>query len=346
MNVGSREIGPETEAYCIAEISANHNGSLAAALDLVRKASDCGADAVKIQTYTADTLTIDCDSEPFRIGAGTVWEGRNLHSLYQEAFTPWEWHEALFSEADKLGIQMFSTPFDDTAVDFLESFNPPVYKIASFELVHHELLRKIASTGRPVILSTGMATIGEIADAVEVLRTAGCKSLALLKCTSGYPAEPEEMNLRTIPHMAAVFDVPVGLSDHTLGVAVPVAAVALGACIVEKHFIESRSVEGPDSSFSLEPAEFRQMVESVKVVSRALGGVQFDVSPREASSRVFRRSLFFVENVEAGEMLTDKNVRCIRPGNGIAPKHLPQILGRRATSAISRGTPVSWDLVN
>lgn len=346
MKIGDREIEAGRDAYCIAEISANHNGSLAAALELVRAARDCGADAVKIQTYTADTLTIDSDAEPFRIGAGTVWEGRNLYSLYQEAFTPWEWHEALFSEADKVGIQLFSTPFDDTAVDFLEQFNPPAHKIASFELVHHELLRKVAATGRPVIMSTGMASLGEIADAVEVLRTAGCDSLALLKCTSGYPAAPDEMNLRTIPAMASVFDVPVGLSDHTLGVAVPVAAVTLGACVVEKHFTGDRSAGGPDSTFSLEPDEFRLMVESVQVAARALGEVRFEVSPRESASRVFRRSLFIVEDVVAGERLTADNVRCIRPGNGIAPKHLPQVLGRRASRTIPRGTPFTWDLVD
>jgi pseudaminic acid synthase len=259
--------------YIIAEISANHNGSLETALEMVRIAKASGADAVKIQTYTADTLTLDCDNEYFRIKGGTLWDGQTLHALYQEAHTPWDWHHAIFAEAKKEGIDCFSTPFDETAVDFLEQFDPPCHKIASFELVHHPLLKKVAQTGRPVILSTGMATLREIAAAVEILRANGCGELALLKCTSSYPAPPEEANLARIPHMAAAFDCLAGLSDHTMGTAVPVAAVTLGAKIIEKHFCRSRSEPGPDSAFSLEPSEFKEMVESVRIAEKAVGRV-------------------------------------------------------------------------
>ena len=325
-------------------MSANHNQSFEQAVRIVEAAKEAGADAVKLQTYTPDTLTIDCDNEYFRI-KGTVWEGRNLHDLYSEAYTPWEWQPKLKDVADKLGLDLFSSPFDATAVDFLEKMGVPAYKIASFELADTALLQKVASTGKPVILSTGMATLAEIKEAVQTLRQAGCTELALLKCNSGYPAPPEEMNLRTIPHLTEVFDVPVGLSDHTLGIAVPVAAVALGACIIEKHFTLSRTAPGPDSVFSLEPSEFKAMVDAVRVTEKALGEVRYEVTEHETASRAFRRSLFVVEDMKAGDVFTNRNVRSIRPGCGLAPRCLSDILGRRAVADIARGTPLSWSVV-
>lgn len=344
-SIGSKQIGNCHPVYIIAEISANHNHNIQEAIDLIHIAAECGADAVKIQTYTPDTMTIDSDKEYFQIGKGTVWEGKSLYQLYGEAYTPWDWTPRLIEESKKVGITLFSSPFDSTAVDFLEELDMPAHKIASFELVDHHLIASVAKTGKPVIMSTGMASLSEIAAAVEVLETNGCSDYALLKCTSGYPADPREMNLRTIPHLAEIFGHPAGLSDHTLGTAVPVAAVAMGACIVEKHFIKARSNGGPDAGFSLEPDELRQLVESIRMTEQALGEVRFEVSEREAASRIFRRSLFFVADLEQGDELTEANVRCIRPGYGIAPKHLPNILGRKAKAPISRGTPVSWDLL-
>ena len=345
IRINGRQIGLGEPTYTIAELSANHNHSFEQAVRLVETAKEVGADAVKLQTYTPDTLTIDCDNECFRI-KGTAWDGRNLHDLYAEAYTPWEWQPKLKEVANRLGLDLFSSPFDDTAVDFLERMDVPAYKIASFELVDTGLLQKVASTGKPVVLSTGMATFAEIEEAVATLRQAGCTQLALLKCNSAYPAPPEEMNLRTIPDMAARFGVPAGLSDHTLGIAVPVAAVALGACIVEKHFTLSRAVPGPDSAFSLEPQEFRAMVEAVRIAERALGEVGYEVTKRQVASRVFRRSLFVVADVKAGEVFTHKNVRSIRPGHGLAPKHLQEVLGRKAARDIARGTPLSQDMLD
>jgi pseudaminic acid synthase len=335
----------EDGVYCIAEISANHNGSLDAALELVQLANDCGADAVKIQTYTADTLTLDCDNEYFRISGGTLWDGTTLHKLYQQAYTPWEWHEAIFAEAKRVGIDCFSTPFDETAVDFLEQFDPPYHKIASFELAHHPLLKKVAVTGRPVILSTGMASLREIAMAVEILRDYGCADLSLLKCTSSYPAPPEEANLARIAHMAETFQCKAGLSDHTLGIAVPVAAAALGASIIEKHFCRSRSEPGPDSAFSLEPAEFRSMVDAVRIAEKAVGKITYERTEKEKSGLAFRRSLFFTRDLPAGHQIADGDVRVVRPGNGLDPEWLPAIRGRLLCQPVLRGTPVSWDVV-
>jgi pseudaminic acid synthase len=340
--INQRSIGPRQPCYVIAELSANHNGSLDAALEMVRIAKDCGADAVKIQTYTADTLTMDCDEEPFRIKGGTLWDGKTLHQLYQEAYTPWEWHAAIFAEAKAIGIDCFSTPFDETAVDFLEQFNPPCHKIASFELVHDPLLRKVAATSRPVILSTGMATLEEIAHAVSVLRESGCTELALLKCTSSYPAPPEEANLARIAHMAATFDCPAGLSDHTLGIAVSVAAVALGACIIEKHLCLSRSEPGPDSAFSLEPAEFRQMTEAIRVAEKAVGLMTYERTHKETSGLAFRRSLFFARDLPKGHQISAADLRIVRPGHGLAPKWLDAIIGRALPGGARRGTPVQW----
>lgn len=342
MKIGARTIGPGNNAYCIAEISANHNGSLDAALELVCLAKECGADAVKIQTYTADTLTLDCDNEYFKISGGTPWDGITLHQLYQQASTPWEWHAAIFAEAKSVGIDCFSTPFDETSVDFLEKFDLPCYKIASFELVHHPLLRKVAQTGRPVILSTGMATLREIAAAVEVLRDNGCEDLALLKCTSSYPAPIEEANLARIAHMAEAFHCEVGLSDHTLGIAVPVAAVTLGASIIEKHFCRSRDEPGPDSAFSLEPVEFRSMVDAVHAAEKAMGTVTYDRTSKELAGMVFRRSLFFVRDLPPGHCISHSDVRIIRPGHGLAPEWLDAIVGRILPAGAQRGTPVQW----
>lgn len=345
IHIGERRVGPGAPVYVVAELSANHNQDFEQAVRIVQAAKDSGADAVKLQTYTADTITIPCDREPFRIGGGTLWDGRTLHELYREAYTPWEWQPKLKQVANDLGMDLFSTPFDDSAVDFLEKMGVPAHKLASFELVDIGLIQKLASTGKPLIMSTGMATLEEIDEAVQAAKQAGATQIALLKCTSAYPAVPDDMNLRTIPELAKRFGVPAGLSDHTLGAAVAVAAVALGACIIEKHITLSRSCKGPDSEFSLEPKEFKAMVEAIRTTERALGGVQFGASPQEASSRIFRRSLFVVQDLRRGEEFTPQNVRSIRPAHGLHSRHLPQVLGKRASRDIARGTPLAWDLV-
>lgn len=345
LEIAGRTVGPGQPVYLVAELSANHHHDLGRARELVRAAHAAGADAVKLQTYTADTLTIDCDRPPFRVGEGTLWEGRSLYDLYREAHMPWDWQPELKTLADELGIHCFSTPFDATAVDFLEAMDVPAHKVASFEIVDLPLIRRIAETGKPLIVSTGMATLAEIEAAVETVRATGNNQLALLKCTSAYPSPPEAMNLRTIPHLAETFGVPAGLSDHTLGIAVAVAAVALGACVIEKHFTLSRDEPGPDSAFSLEPDEFRAMVDAVRTTERALGWVRYGAGEHEKASRVFRRSLFVVEDVAQGEAFTPQNLRSIRPGDGLPPKHLPEILGRRATRPLERGTPLAWDHV-
>lgn len=344
MRVGNREIKLGNPVYIIAEMSANHNQDFDRAVEVVQAAKEAGADAIKVQTYTADTLTIDCDNEYFRI-EGTLWEGRTLYDLYEEAYMPWEWQPKLQQVANDLGLDFFSTAYDASAVDFLKELDVPIYKIASFELVDLPLLRKIAQTGKSVIMSTGMATLAEIDEAVQTLRDAGCEQLALLKCTSAYPAPPEEMNLRTISHLAKAFGVPTGLSDHTLGIAVPVAAVALGACIVEKHFTLSRDEPGPDSAFSLEPHEFKAMVDAIRVAEKALGEVSYAIMEKQQVSRVFRRSLFVVEDVKMGEMFTKENVRAIRPGYGLHTRYLDEVLGRRAARDIERGSRLVWGLI-
>lgn len=344
ITINGRLIGPGQPTYIIAEMSANHGQSFDQAVKILEAAAEAGADAVKLQTYTPDTMTIDSDREYFRIKK-TIWEGARLYDLYGQAYTPWEWQPRLQEVARDLGMDLFSTPFDASAVEFLERMDVPAYKIASFENGDLPLLRLIARQGRPIIMSTGMATLAEIDEGVTAIKQEGNEQLALLKCTSAYPSPPEAMNLRTIPHMAAAFDVPVGLSDHTLGVAVPVAAVSVGACIIEKHFTLSRAEPGPDSAFSLEPHEFRQMVDEVRVAERALGSVSYAVTEAEVPSRAFRRSLFVVQDVRAGELLTPENVRSIRPGHGLAPKFMPEVLGRRAARDIERGTPLSWDLI-
>jgi N-acetylneuraminate synthase len=342
IRINGRPVGAGQPVYIVAELSANHNQSFDQAVRLVRAANEAGADAVKLQTYTPDTITMNSDREYFRIGGGMLWDGRKLYDLYGEAFTPWGWQPKLKEIANDLGLDLFSTPFDDTAVDFLEKMGVPAHKIASFELVDLPLIRKVACTGKPVIVSTGMASFSEIDEAVRTFRDGGGQQLVLLKCTSAYPSPPEEMNLRTIPHLAETFGVPVGLSDHTLGITVPVAAVALGACVIEKHFTLSRAAGGPDAAFSLEPSEFRAMVEALRTAEKALGRVSYEVTEQEKASRIFRRSLFVVEDMQAGEMFTEQNVRSIRPGHGLAPKYLPEVLGRRAACDLLRGTPLRW----
>jgi N-acetylneuraminate synthase len=335
----------EGRTIVIAELSGNHGQDFDQAVRLVRAAHEAGADAIKLQTYTPDTLTLDCDAEWFRVQKGTIWEGKTLYGLYGEAYTPWEWQPKLMSLADELGLPLFSTPFDPSSIDFLEEMGVPAYKIASFEIVDLPLIRRAASTGKPLIVSTGMASLEEIGEAVEAARAAGCRELALLKCTSAYPALASEMNLRTIPDMAGRFGLPVGLSDHTLGIAASISAVTLGARIIEKHLTLSRAEPGPDSSFSLEPEEFATLVAAVREAEQAMGTASYAPSPHEIPSRVFRRSLFVVRDVAEGEPLTEENVRSIRPAHGLPPKHLPEVLGRPAARAIDRGTPLSWDLV-
>jgi pseudaminic acid synthase len=343
--IGSRQIGMGQPVYVVAELSANHNHDFEQALRLVRACKESGADAVKVQTYTPDTITIRSDQEYFQIRGGTLWDGRTLHELYGEACMPWDWQPKLKQVADDLGLDFFSSAFDETAVDFLENMGVPAYKLASCELVDIPLLQKMSRTGKPLIISTGMATIEEIKEAVETARLAGAEQIALLRCTSAYPALPSEMNLRTIPELERRFAVPVGLSDHTMDIAVPITAVALGACIIEKHFTLSRSLKGPDSAFSLDPAEFKAMVEAVRVAEKSLGEIHFGLTESERSSRVFRRSLFVVQAVRQGETFNEENVRSIRPGHGLHTRHLGQIVGQRAARDIERGTPLSWDLV-
>jgi N-acetylneuraminate synthase len=345
MDINGRRIGPGQPTYVVAEMSANHNQSFDEAIKVIEAAKDAGADAIKLQTYTPDTLTIDCAREYFQIDKGTIWEGRNLYELYREAYTPWEWQPKLKKIADRLSIDLFSTPFDATAVDFLEEMDVPAYKIASFEIVDMPLIRRIAQTGKPIILSTGMATLAEIDEAVSTIREAGGNQLALLKCTSAYPSRAEDMNLLTIPHLAEAFGLPTGLSDHTQGTAVPVAAVALGACIIEKHLTLSRSIASPDSAFSLEPHEFKAMVEAVRTTEKALGRVCYGAGKNEIKSRIFRRSLFVVQDMKAGEMFTAQNVRSIRPGHGLHTRYLDIVLGKKARIKIDRGTPLDWDLI-
>ncbi len=344
LTINNRKIGGDNPAYIVAEMSANHNHDFEKAAMIINAAKQAGADAVKLQTYTPDTITIDCDNEYFKI-KGTIWEGKTLYELYDEAFTPWEWYPKLKSIAADIGIDIFSSPFDSTAVDFLEDMNVPAYKVASFEIVDIGLLKKIASTRKPVIISTGMATDEEIKEAVKTVKQAGGGDIVLLKCTSAYPASPEAVNLKTIPHMAETYETFVGLSDHTLSIAVPVAAIVYGACIIEKHFILSRKHEGPDNSFSLEPDEFKQMTMAVREAEKAIGEVNYNLSESEKSNRVFRRSLFIVENVAAGEKLSNKNVRSIRPGHGLHPRYLEKILGKKTLRDVKKGTPLTWDCI-
>lgn len=342
--IAGRPIGAEHAPYIIAELSGNHNGDLGRALALVDAAADAGADAVKLQTYTADTITIDVDRPEFRITGG-LWDGRSLHELYREASTPWDWHAALFERARARGLHCFSSPFDPSAVDFLETLGAPAYKIASFEIVDTPLIAQVGATGKPVIVSTGVASLGEIEEALRAARTNGAAGVALLHCISSYPAAVEDMRLATIATLAAAFGVPVGLSDHSPGTTVAVAAVALGACVIEKHLTLARADGGPDAAFSLEPDEFAALVRDCRMAHLAVGTPRHDRAGVGGENALFRRSLYVVADVAAGAVLGPDNIRSIRPGLGLAPRHLPDILGRRATRRLHRGEPLDWTMV-
>ena len=344
--LGSRLVGPGQPPFIIAEMSGNHNQSLERALAIVDAAADAGAHAIKLQTYTADTITIDAHSGAFTIGdSNSLWKGRNLYDLYNEAHTPWEWHAPIMARAEARGLIAFSTPFDETAVDFLETLDVPAYKIASFENIHLPLIRKAAATGKPIIMSAGMASIAELDEAVTAARQAGCRDLVLLKCTSTYPATPENTNLATIPHLRGLFGCQVGLSDHTMGVGVAVAAVALGATVIEKHFTLARADGGVDSAFSLEPAELAALVVETGRAAAAMGAIAYGPTEAEKKSLMFRRSLYLVRDVEQGEILTKDNVRVIRPAGGLPPKEFDNVLGMRMRRKAARGTPLTWDLL-
>jgi len=345
--IDGRLIGPEQPPFIIAEMSGNHNASLERALAIVDAAAEAGADAIKLQTYTADTMTLPVAAPEFRINdRDSLWHGEHLHDLYQKAHTPWDWHAPIMARARARGLLCFSSPFDATAVDFLETLGVPAYKIASFECIDLPLIRRVAATGKPLIMSTGMATLAEIEEAVSCARGAGCRQLVLLKCTSTYPAPADNTNLRTIPHLREMFDCEVGLSDHTMGIGVSVAAVALGASVIEKHFTLARADGGVDSAFSLEPAELRSLVTETRRAREALGRVSYGAVNGEKKSLVHRRSLYLAQDVRAGEVLTAVHVRSIRPGLGLAPKHYDAVLGRTARRDLARGTPLSWDLIN
>jgi len=343
--INGRPIGPGHPMYVIAEISANHAGRLDRAEELVRAAAEAGADAAKLQTYTADSMTLDSSEAPFRVGDEMLWAGRTLYDLYDEAHTPWEWHARLRDVAREVGIDLFSSPFDQAAVDFLVKLDVPAMKIASFELVDLPLIRAAAATGRPLIMSTGMATAEEIDEAVVAANGAGAVGIVLLRCNSAYPAPAAEMDLRTIPDMIDRWALPVGFSDHTLGTTAAVTAVALGASVLEKHITWSRAEDTADAAFSLEPAEFAELVRQVHEAEASLGGVRYGPSDRERPSLQYRRSLFVTHDVRAGDVFNRENVRAIRPGHGLAPKELDRVLGRRAAKDIERGTPLSWELV-
>jgi N-acetylneuraminate synthase len=345
IQIGQRTIGSGHPVYIVAEISANHRQDFDEAVKLIHAAKQAGADAVKFQTYTPDTLTIDCDAADFRHGEGSLWEHKSLYELYQSAYMPWEWQPQLKQVAAGIDIDFFSTAYDHSAVDFLEAMDVPAYKIASFELIDLPLIKRVAETGKPVFLSTGMATLAEIENAVRVANDSGADRIVLLKCTSAYPAGADHMNLRTLTHMANHFGLPCGLSDHSLGHTCVVAAVALGAVMVEKHFTLSRHSDSADSGFSTEPEEFKAMVEDIRMVEMALGKVKYGPNPSEAESLKFRRSLYIVEDVEQGERLTTDNVRSIRPGQGLAPTFLNQVIGRKANRSLKKGTPLEWGMI-
>lgn len=340
-------IGSDTAPFIIAEMSGNHNQSLERALTIVDAIADSGAHALKLQTYTADTMTLDLSEREFFVDdPKNLWKGQSLYHLYQQAYTPWEWHEQLFNRARQRGLIAFSTPFDTTAVDFLETLNVPAYKIASFENTDLTLIRKVAATGKPVIISTGMATLSEIDEAVRTVREAGCKDLVLLKCTSSYPASPSSSNLASIPFLKTLFNCEVGLSDHTLGIGAAVASVALGAAVIEKHFTLSRADGGVDSVFSLEPSEFKQLVLESETAWKALGKIKLGATEEEKSSLAYRRSLYICEDLKKGDILTHQNLRAIRPGFGLATKYIEHFIGKRVSKTINRGTPMSWEMIS
>jgi pseudaminic acid synthase len=345
VKIADLKIGEGSPVFVVAELSANHCGSIETAINTIKAMKMAGADAVKLQTYTPNTMTIDCDNEYFQIKHGTIWDGRSLYDLYEEAYTPWEWHPILKKAAEELGLVFFTTPFDRTAVDFLETMNVPAYKIASLEITDLPLIEYIASKGKPVIISTGVATLSDIAEAIEACKRASNEQVIILKCTTEYPTPLEDVNIRTIPNMMETFNKVVGLSDHTLGISVPIAAVSLGACMVEKHFILSRDLGGPDAAFSLDPQEFSSMVKSIREVEKALGKVSYDLATQTLKNREFCRSLFVVKDVKAGEIFTIEKVRSIRPGHGLEPKYLNSILGQKARQDIKRGTPLTWQLI-
>lgn len=347
INIGGRQIGLGHAPFVIAEMSGNHNQSLDRALDIVEAAAKSGAHALKLQTYTADTMTLDMDEGEFFISdPNVIWKGASLHTLYHQAHTPWEWHKPIFDRAKELGMLAFSTPFDESAVDFLESLDVPAYKIASFENTDLPLIRKVAATGKPMIISTGMASVAELDESVRAAREAGCKDLILLKCTSTYPATPENTNIRTIPHLRDLFGTEVGLSDHTMGIGVAVASVALGATVIEKHFTLARADGGVDSAFSMEPAEMASLVVESERAWQALGRVTYGAaSAQEEKSKIYRRSLYIARDLKAGEVLDVSSVRAIRPGLGLAPKFIDMVMGKSVKRDVSRGTPVSWDLI-
>ena len=346
MQIGHRKIGREAPPFVIAEMSGNHNQSLERALEIVEVAAKTGAHALKIQTYTPDTMTLDLDEREFHINdPKSLWAGTSLYKLYGQAYTPWEWHKPIFDRARELGIIAFSTPFDDTAVDFLESLDVPCYKIASFENTDLPLIRRVAATGKPLIISTGMATVAELDETVRAARAAGCKDLVLLKCTSTYPATAANTNILTIPHLRELFGCEVGLSDHTMGVGVSVASVALGATVIEKHFTLNRADGGVDSSFSMEPGEMAQLVVETERAWQALGQVSYGITEAEKPSLLFRRSIYIAKDLKSGDALTRENLRCIRPGLGLPPKYYEMLLGRKVNKDVKRGAPMGWDLL-
>lgn len=343
-NVANREISSHQPPFIIAEMSGNHNQSLARALEIVDAAAEAGAHAIKLQTYTADTMTLDVDLPEFKISdPNSLWKERHLYELYEEAHTPWEWHKPIMERAKEKGILCFSTPFDHTAVDFLETLDVPAYKIASFENTDINLIKKVISTGKPIIISTGMASLSDLELIVDTLRSNGCEKFVLLKCTSAYPATPADANLQTIPHMAEMFNCQVGLSDHTMGIGVPLAAVALGATVIEKHFCLSRNEGGVDSAFSLEPHELKNLVVESERAWQSLGKVKYgSLSDQEKKSKQFRRSIYFVKDMKAGEVITEECIRCIRPGFGLEPKYYEKLIGAKTTRAVLKGTSVWW----
>ena len=346
IKIGNREIGTGCGPFIIAEMSGNHNQSLARALEIVEAAAKAGAHALKLQTYTPDTITLDIRGGEFEIkDPNSLWTGKNLYDLYKEAYTPWEWHKPLFDRANELGMMAFSSPFDETAVDFLESLNVPAYKIASFENNHIPLIKKVASTGKPIIISTGMATIAELDEAVTAARLAGCKDLTLLKCTSTYPATPANSNILTIPHLKQLFGCEVGLSDHTMGIGVAVAAVAHGATVIEKHFTLSRAEGGVDSAFSMEPHELKMLVEETKRAWESLGQVTYGPTETERESLIFRRSIYVAKDIKAGEVFTKENIKVVRPGLGLAPKYYETILGGSTSADFKKRTTLNWEMI-
>ena len=345
IRIGNFCFDNKNKTFIIAELSANHGKDINIAKKTIDAAKESGADAVKIQTFTADTMTLNCDNDYFRVKGGTLWDGRTLYDLYEEAYMPWEWQKELMDYANNLGLIFFSTPFDKTSVDFLEDINVPAYKIASYEIMDIPLIEYIASKGKPILMSTGVASLGDIEEAINTCKKMGNNQIILLKCTSSYPAKIEDANLMTIPNMKETFDVIAGLSDHTLGITVPVVSIALGARVIEKHFILDKSIGGPDASFSLEPDQFKQMVDAVRDAEKALGIVDYTIDEKKKNSRLLGRSLFIVKDIKAGERFTDRNVRSIRPSNGLAPKYFNEIIKRNAKCDINKGTPLSWAVI-